>query len=112
VPVPADVLEQLRPPLPGVALRRLERHFVTQLLLTEPACPSVVLEKLLWSAGVMPGWSGHGASRPWDEADSLLEKRRAGGAAATGASRAVRQLRNLESWSRYVRAVLAPVPSK
>jgi len=115
VPVPAATLEALRPPLPGVVLRRLERHFVTQLLPTEPGCPSIALEKLLWGVGVMPRWSGHGSSRPWDEADSLLAKRRQeqpAGAGSGSTSKAMRQLRNLSQWSRYVRAVLAPVPSK
>ena len=63
----------------------------------------------------MPRWSGHGSSRPWDEADSLLAKRRQeqpAGAGSGSTSKAMRQLRNLSQWSRYVRAVLAPVPSK
>jgi hypothetical protein len=111
VPVPAATLEALRPPLAGPLLRRLERHFVTQLLPTEPGCPSVALEKLLWGMGVMPKWSGHGSSRPWDEADSLLAKRRRQQPAA-GSSKAMRQLRNLAKWSRYVRAVLAPAAPK
>jgi hypothetical protein len=111
VPVPAATLEALRPPLPGPLLRRLERHFVIQLLPTEPSCPSIALEKLLWGIGVMPKWSGHGTSRPWDEADSLLAKRRQR-QPAPGSSKAMRQLRNLAQWGRYVRAVLAPAAPK
>jgi hypothetical protein len=107
VEVPGSALAALRPPLPEFVLTRLERHFVTQLFPTEPECPSLAVEKLMWELGVMPRWSGHGSVRPWDEADSRLEKRRPA-AASTGASKAVRQFRNLERWSRYVRAVLAP----
>jgi hypothetical protein len=110
-PVPAPVLAALRPPLPELALRRLEQHFAHQLFPTEASCPSVAVEKLMWGAGVMPRWSGHGRSRPWDEADSLLEKKM-GAAPVTGSSKLVRHVKNLQRWTRYVRAVLAPAVSK
>jgi hypothetical protein len=108
--VPSFVLAALRPPLAEFVMARLERHYITQLFPTEPDCPSVAFDKLMWGAGVMPRWSGHGSSRPWDEADPQLERKRP--QRPTGSSRAVRHLRNLERWSRYVRAVLAPAPAK
>ena len=87
---------------------RLAQHFAVQLFARELACPSVALEKMMWEMGVMPRWSGHGASRPWNEADALAEGKPAARPVPSGSSRAMRQLRNLERWSRYARAVLAP----
>lgn len=108
VQVPAETLAALRPPLPEFVLRRLGQHFAVQLFARELACPSVALEKVMWEMGVMPRWSGHGASRPWNEADALAEGKPAARPVPSGSSRAMRQLRNLERWSRYARAVLAP----
>jgi hypothetical protein len=65
--VPAGVLEQLRPPRSAYMLRAIERHFVRNLFPVDFACPSVTLEHVLWGLAVMPGWSGHGDIRPWDE---------------------------------------------
>jgi hypothetical protein len=112
VPVPAATLAALQPPLPHFVLSRLEQHFAVQLFAREMACPSVALEKAMWGMGVMPRWSGHGASRPWNESDALAEGRAESRPAPSGSSRAMRQLRNLERWSRYARAVLAPAASK
>jgi hypothetical protein len=63
--VPDDVLASLRPPYPELVIGRLERHFTSSLLPSEQTCPSVKLSRLLWEAGVSPGWSGHGRARPW-----------------------------------------------
>ena len=67
VRVPAEVLHALRPPRSRYILRAIERHFVRNLFPVEFACPSVTLDHALWDLAVMPGWSGHGAVRPWDE---------------------------------------------
>jgi hypothetical protein len=109
--VPERTLAALRPPLPTFVLRRLAQHFAVQLFTTEAVCPSVAFEKLMWSAGVMPGWSGHGSSRPWDESEALLETARRAQPAVSGSAKAMRQLRNLGRWGRYARAVLAPAAS-
>lgn len=65
-PIPAHVLAALRPPLPELALRSLERHFAIILFPSGPGCPSIRLRRIMWSAGIAPRWSGHGTSRPWD----------------------------------------------
>ncbi len=102
VAVPEEVLEALRPPLPEVVLDRVERHFIYHLLPTEALCPSVSMAYTMWQLGVRPGWSGHGAVRPWDRTDDLLVDR----TRRSGPQRLADQLRNLRGWARYVRSVL------
>jgi hypothetical protein len=63
--IPDRVLAALRPPAPDAMLDLLERHYTSNLFPSEPKCPSVRLANLLWAAGIRPGWSGHGAARPW-----------------------------------------------
>src|SRR2546427_2320391 len=41
-------------------LERLERHYVSNLFPSKDGCPSVVLARRLWEAGMLPRWSGHG----------------------------------------------------
>ena len=70
VPVPDAVLHSLQPPRPAPALRILERHFIGSLFRFGPnPCPSVRLTRFLWTAGMSPRWSGHGAIRPWHGLD-------------------------------------------
>jgi hypothetical protein len=71
VPVPRDVLLQLRPPTPQSVLSRLERYFLTQLG-GELRCPSERLGEFLWAAAMRPGWSGHGTSRPWKNPEGAI----------------------------------------
>jgi hypothetical protein len=63
--VPDHVLSSLRPPYPEFIIDRLERHFVSSLFPSEDRCPSVWLTRWLWTVGVSPRWSRHGAARPW-----------------------------------------------
>jgi hypothetical protein len=65
VEVPTEVLSVLRPPLPEIALAAIERHFTLILFPTRVDCPSVTLRRFMWSAGILPRWSGHGARRRW-----------------------------------------------
>lgn len=65
VPVPADLLAALRPPGAEWLLDLLERHFATVAGLTPVTCPSVQVDRGMWSLAVLPGWSGLGAKRPW-----------------------------------------------
>lgn len=67
VRVPEDVLRALQPPRRQYVLRAIERHFVRNLFPVEVACPSVTLDHAIWDLAIMPGWSGHGEVRPWDE---------------------------------------------
>ena len=83
VTIPETVVERLRPPRSAYMLQAIERHFVRNLFPVAFACPSVTLDHALWELAVMPGWSGHGDIRPWDEegdftppADSGVRPRR------------------------------------
>ena len=101
VRVPGEVECALRPPLPGAYLRRLERHYLLNLFPAAPPCPSVRLDQTLWSLGMLPWWSGHGPSRPWDRDESFSPPRDLSQVA--GAANRMRQiLRSTE----YVGAVL------
>lgn len=103
VPVPAAVMDALRPPLPAFALGRLERHFAANLFDTGPVCPSVRMGYTLWRMAVRPGWSGHGRVRPWDRSDDFLL---AAGARGSGGRNLARQVRNARGWARYARLLL------
>jgi hypothetical protein len=72
VTVPDGVLASLSPPYPNFVIRRLERHLIASLLASDDRCPSVRLDRKLWETAVAPGWSGHGASRPWDVSERWL----------------------------------------
>ena len=67
ISIPDSVIAALRPPRSRYVLRAIERHFLKNLFPVEFACPSVALDHALWELAVMPGWSGHGEVRPWDE---------------------------------------------
>jgi hypothetical protein len=69
LPVDAALLRALRPPRPEWALALLERHYAGVAGLAPAVCPSVWLERALWTFGVMPAWSGHGDERPWTAGD-------------------------------------------
>jgi len=71
-PISDAVLTDLRPPLAAWLLDLLERHFAGVAGLAPSPCPSVPLEQALWSLGVRPRWSGHGAARPWTAGDDWL----------------------------------------
>ena len=64
VDLPDGVLRAMQPPTSALVLNRLERYFVWQLAEGRTG-PSVRLAESLWSAALRPGWSGHGAARPW-----------------------------------------------
>jgi hypothetical protein len=72
--IPAEVLTALAPPLPPRVLGAIERYYVARL------CPprgwdarTARLPKVLWSLGIQPRWSGHGASRPWAMSELFVE---------------------------------------
>ncbi|MBA2683236.1 MAG: nucleotidyltransferase family protein [Gemmatimonadaceae bacterium] len=101
ISVPAWVERALAPPDPEFALRRLEQHFTYDLLPTENISPSLWLTYTMWRAGLRPRWSGHGQVRPWDRADTLLQRER-----PARVKRLMLHLRNAKSWARYARLVL------
>jgi hypothetical protein len=100
--VPAGITEQLRPAMPAAVLARLDRHFVGLLLRREPSCPSIWLERALWSLAVQPRRSGHRSVRPWLlSTDLLAERLRVAGPGNTRAPLHV----HLQRCSRYVAAL-------
>ena len=106
IAVPADVMAELRPPRSAYMLRAIERHFLRNLFPIDVACPSVTLDHALWEFAVMPGWSGHGEVRPWDEEPDFV--------IPNAVSEAVRilpkreRVRRLLASPGYIRTLLRP----
>jgi Uncharacterised nucleotidyltransferase len=101
VPVPAGVVDSLRPALPRWVMRTVERVVIAQALDPRNAfVPSMRLSRLAWSLAIRPRASGYGRSRPWTtsaEFDRLTNP-----AARTSVGRRVMsQLRALPSWGRF-----------
>ena len=55
IPVPDEVLAELKPPLSDYMLRWLERHYALNMFPTDSYCPSVWLEDKLFRVGVRRG---------------------------------------------------------
>lgn len=103
--VPDEVLRALRPPRYEAVLRILERHYISTLFRFSPAaCPSEALNRVLWSAGIAPRWSGHGSVRPWTRDDELASE--GTGAVANSRNRLKAHVERLGWWMRYLGAVL------
>ena len=75
IAVPPETMEQLRPSMPEAMLSHLERHFSGLLLRSDRACPSVGLERALWSLAIQPRRSGHRRIRPWTVSTDLAAER-------------------------------------
>lgn len=104
--VPTDVLQALRPAQPEFVMKRLERHFASQLSVLDATCPSEALNRMVWVMGVMPGRSGHGDVRPWDQISEFesLENQEGGHAL----QKMTHHVRNIGQWVRYARMMLLP----
>lgn len=105
VSAPPRVMEILRPPRSAFLRAAVERHFVRNLFPVEFTCPSVTLDHALWELAVMPGWSGHGEVRPWDEEGDFVAP--SDGAEAPRPAKRER-LRRLFASSTYIRTLLRP----
>jgi hypothetical protein len=103
VSVPAWVVDALRPPRSRVVLQASERHFLRNLFPVENACPSVTLDHALWELAVMPGWSGHGDIRPWDEESDFVAPGETGGRPSAPPRE---RLRRFLASSGYIRTLL------
>ena len=103
VSVPAGVVAALRPPRSGYVLQAIEQHFLRNLFPLENACPSVTLDHALWELAVMPGWSGHGDVRPWDEEGDFVAPGESG---ARPAAAPRERLRRFFASSGYIRTLL------
>jgi hypothetical protein len=106
VAVPATVLAALRPPRSAYVLQAIERHFLRNLFPMAVACPSVTLDHALWEFAVMPGWSGHGEVRPWDEEPDFVIPGRAPDSA--GILPKKERVRRLLASPGYIRTLLRP----
>ena len=103
VSVPPSVLDQLRPPRSSYLQQAIEQHFVRNLFPVEFACPSVTLDHALWELAVMPGWSGHGDVRPWDDEGEFVAP---GKAAEAGRTPGRERIRRFLASSGYIRTLL------
>jgi hypothetical protein len=99
--VPPEVERALRPPRPTAYLRGIERHYLLNLFPASQVCPSVQLDRALWDLGMLPGWSGHGDIRPWDQDADFLPP---GNASHPRAKQ--RRLQQLWQSTRYLRALV------
>ena len=107
VQIPAEVIRAMRPPLPAIALRVLERHLTMILVPSGTGCPSVSLRRAMWAGGILPRWSGHAAVRPWH---LLLPEDRPSGEAQLASRRAAIARRSGREWMRYWSSVLMASP--
>lgn len=106
--VPEAVFDLLSPGHPGVVRRMLERHALDQILPSERRCPSVRLQRWLWTLAIRPDWSGHSRIRPWThaadwEADGTTDGRERPPGAGSAPGR-------LSAWMRYARLMLGARP--
>jgi hypothetical protein len=104
--VPEWVLERLRPQISPVVLRVLERHFIQFLTRRELSCPSVYLERALWTKAIEPTRLGHGTSRPWLVSPDLQQAYGPPGSSSM-LQRLVGHLSKVRRWSSYAVALLA-----
>jgi hypothetical protein len=106
ISVPAGVIADLRPPRSAYLLTAIERHFLRNLFPIEFACPSVTLDHALWELAVMPGWSGHGEVRPWDEEPDFVVPQQVPEVARILPKR--ERVRRLLASPGYIRTLLRP----
>ena len=106
--VPDHVLRAVRPPQPARLLDVLERAFIVTGLMR--ACPSVLLARATWTAGMAPATAGQGTARPWHVSDDFRDAFRLPADRSLW-MRAARQLGSGPSWVRFARTVLFGNPS-
>jgi hypothetical protein len=115
--IPDDVLAALRPPVPAVMLRALERHFTLTLMPSGTLCPSVSVRRVMWNAGILPHRSRHGTSRPWKasplppEEQAARERHRAALERRWDVRRTANARRSGRHWARYWASVLLAAPA-
>jgi hypothetical protein len=72
IPVEHSMLADLGSRLPELGQRALLRHLSHGLARGRLACPSVRLDRTLWSLAIQPRQSSHGRVRPWSVSQDLL----------------------------------------
>lgn len=65
-PVPDEILARLAPPIPRWLRHRLLAFYAGLIFPPRTDLPPIRIRRLMWTLGMLPGWSGHGASRPWE----------------------------------------------
>jgi hypothetical protein len=105
--VPDSALKALRPELPNVVRKALERHFTLVLFPAAASCPSVTLRRLMWEAGVLPRRSGHGDARPW-QGGILRPQDRLALEERWDVRRAAQSRRSWRTWAHYGTSMLLP----
>lgn len=105
-PVPAEILDVLRPRQPRFVSRVLERAFISMGLLR--ACPSLHASHLLWEAGIQPERSGLGKVRPWRTGE-LFNKVFVGRVRPNWSQRGLGQARLGTRWLNFARILGTPI---
>jgi len=73
------------------------------------SCPSVEMDRLLWSAGVRPRASGHGSARPWN-VEEAFEAIAAPRPPSPIGQRVSTHLRDTARWLRFAKVLSIPRP--
>jgi hypothetical protein len=75
VRVDEEMLRRLRPRWSSLLLSGLVRHFTATLVHVDELCPSIRLNRYLWTAAIRPRKHGHGSARPWLASPELRAER-------------------------------------
>jgi hypothetical protein len=110
MPVPERVMQALRPPLPASVMSRIARHFALHVFAREGVCPSEFVERTLWEAAILPGWSGHAATRPWTHMHRFVPEPATTSRLTGSGARIASHARRLPQWGRYLRVMLKGSP--
>lgn len=106
VRIPEAVLAGLRPRGGSLLLNRLERHFAGSVLGFGVVCPSMRLQRWMWTLGMQPERSGHGPVRPWDGSRRYVAEY--GSRDPQGSWTLRDHARAWRGWSRYLSALVRP----
>lgn len=106
VTCPEGVLRDLAPRISGLSHRLASRHILGCMVEDGNDCPSVTLQRSLWTLATDPEGSGQGLSRPWHFDPDKPDQGSGGEATSGGRER-------LRPWLRYLRSfTLPPVRSR
>jgi hypothetical protein len=103
LPVPADVLIQLAPPLSERLLSVLGHHLAQVVVRSDDACPSVRLRERLWALALQEQAPRTAEPTAWTH-DQEINAR----GALAGFRRVGAHVMRIPRWSRYVASLLTP----
>ena len=104
--IPEQVIAELRPRGGHIFLARLERHFASMVLDHGAVCPSMRVQRWMWSLAVQPRSSGLGTSRPWDRDGVYIDEYGSDADQAPATWR--HHVREWRRWGRYLAALARP----